>query len=68
MSLLNLLSGTSRWAIGEPMTCDYASARSSRIFIIEDIAIEFKVRHLELTLTASLSHFLFYQIKIIFKK
>ena len=48
------------------MTGNYASAGSSGIFIIEDIAIEFKVRHLELTLTASLSHFLFYQIKIIF--
>ena len=50
------------------MARDYASAGCGGIFIIEDIAIEFKVRHLELTLTASLSHFLFYQIKIIFKK
>ena len=42
------------------MAGDDTSAGSDRRFIIEDIAIEFKVRHLELTLTASLSHIFYF--------
>ena len=48
------------------MAVNNSSAGRDRVSIIwiDRIAIEFKVRQFELTLTASLTHFLVYQIKL----